>query len=316
MAMILLLWILIFAGALTALIIAANLFTDSAEKLGLYFGMPPFMIGAVILSLGTSLPELANSILGVVKGVPDIIVGNVLGANITNILLVLGVCAIVAGKLKITKEVMQVDLPLLIGSALWVVFVAFDGKFVLWEAILTIIFLVVFLRYAVSGKVKEYGKKVWKKKVHPKITAKTIVTLVVSGILIYFGAKFTIEALLEISKGVGIAEGIIAATVLAIGTTLPELIVGVQAARKKKYELAVGTVLGSNIINVLLVLGIPGLIATITFSHTMIFIALPFMVGATLLFLFTTQSKLVTKHEGWMLVLMYVLYVGTMFVMG
>ena len=314
--MVMLFWVVVFVASLYALIVASDHFTDSAEKIGLYFGMPPFLIGAFILSVGTSLPELANGIFSVINGVSDVVVGNVLGANISNILLVLGVSAVVAGKLKITREVVHVDLPLLMGSALWVVFVALDGKLVFWEAVLTIIFLVVFLRYAISGKVEEFGKKVLKKKVHPKVTAKNIVVLVLSAVLIYFGAKFTVESLLVISRLIAVNEGIIAATALAVGTTLPELAVSLQAARKKKYELAIGTVLGSNIINVLLVLGVSGLISTITFSHNMLFVVLPFMVGATLLFLFTTQGKVVTKHEGWMLLLMYALFIGTMFFIG
>jgi cation:H+ antiporter len=122
-------WTAIFLISLLVLLKAAQLFTKSAEKLGLYFGIPPFIVGVTIVSIGTSLPELVSSVIAVTKDSPEIVIGNVVGSNITNVFLVLGVVAIVGKKIDITYELIHVDLPLLAGSSFLLAAMVWDGVF-------------------------------------------------------------------------------------------------------------------------------------------------------------------------------------------
>ena len=155
----LLFWIGLFVISLIVLIKSSDYFTISAEKIGVYFGLPAFLVGVTIVALGTSLPELLSSIIAVLKGSSEIVVGNVVGSNITNIFLVLGISAIIGKKLKIGYELMHVDLPILMASALYLAITIWDGVFTWSEGILGLIGLVVYLLYTVNTEKKDKHTK-------------------------------------------------------------------------------------------------------------------------------------------------------------
>ena len=146
--------------SLAALVIASDWFISSAEKIGTYIGIPSFVIGVTIVAFGTSLPELATSIAAVTSGTSEIVIGNVIGSNITNILLVLGLAAFLGGKMKIDFDVMDIDMPLLFGSAFLLYFALYDLQFTLIEATIFIIALIVFLLNSFTRKkVNDKDKK-------------------------------------------------------------------------------------------------------------------------------------------------------------
>ena len=313
----LLVWIIIFIASLLVLIKASDYFTDSAEKIGLYFGLPAFIVGVTIVAIGTSLPELVSSIFAVLKNSSEIVVGNVVGSNITNIFLILGIAAIIGKKIKVTYEIIHVDLPLLVGSAFLLAVMIWDGNFTLPEALLSIGGIILYLFYTISVEKKhediEIEKEMKGKLKKRKLGWKALIILVVSAFFIYLGAKYTVESVIKLSEILNIGKEIIAISAVALGTSLPELMVTVSATRKGKPEMAVGNVLGSNIFNSFAVMGIPALFGTLIIPHSILTFGLPMMLIATLLYFFITQDKEITKWEGWLFIIFYVFFIGKLF---
>jgi len=310
-------WIVVFIASLFVLIKASVYLTNSAEKIGLILGMPIFIVGVTIVAIGTSLPELISSIIAVLEDSSEIVVGNVIGSNIANIFLILGIAAIIGKKLKITHEIIHVDLPILVGSAFLFAIVIWDGILTLPEAFLLIMGIVIYFLYIINSEkenkdteIKKEMKGELRKK---KLEVKTMAILLISAIFIYLGARYTIESIINLSEIFNLKKEIIAVSAMALGTSLPELAVSIVAIRKGKPEIAVGNILGSNIFNTFVVMGVPALIGTLIIPASIITFSLPIMLIATLLFFFITIDKVVTRWEGWMLILFYILFIGKLF---
>lgn len=303
-------WIVIFVVSLTLLIKASGWFTDSAEAIGIALGVPNFVIGVTIVALGTSLPELISSIVAVKAGASEIVVGNVAGSNITNIFLILGVAAILGKEIRLNYNMKVVDLPLLVGSAFLFALMIWDRHFTLVEALLSLAGLVVYLIYAAqsSGMRKQEDNK------RPVIGPKPWLILAGSAALIFLGAKFTVDAIIRIADHLTIGREIIAASAVALGTSLPELMVTVSAVRKDNAGMAVGNILGSNIFNTFAVMGIPALFGKLIIPESIIVGALPVMIIATLMFYFITEEKRITIWEGCLLILFYLFFLSRLFV--
>ncbi|MBT3356405.1 calcium/sodium antiporter [bacterium] len=316
-------WTAIFFFSLTILVKASDFFTDAAEEIGLFFKLQPFLIGVTIVALGTSLPELVSSLFALHSGASEIVSGNVVGSNITNICLVLGITAVVGKKMKLDYEILNVDLPLLISSAFILGITIYDGKFTFWEAVLCLVGIIIYFVRIVSSekkgeKAKQKGEqleKYLKKELHwtKKIPIKEFITLIIAGVFIFLSAKYTVDAAVKVSELLNIGAEIIAASIIALGTSLPELAVSLTAAKKGKAEIAVGNILGSNIFNALGVMGITGLFGVLIIPQSILIFGLPLMVITTFVVLFVTQDKEVTKWEGYFLLLFYVFYIGKIF---
>lgn len=309
-------WIVVFIISVIVLIKGSDYFLDSAERIGLHFKVSPFIIGVSILAIGTSLPELITSIFAVLHNSSEIVIGNVIGSNIANFFLVLGVAAIIGKKLKISHKIINVDLPLLVGSAAFLAITILDGVFTIYEAILAIAFLTIYIFSTIKLekediKVKKEVEKQIKE--HKKLGKKVWGILALSALLIYLGARYTIESVINISDMLNIGKEIIAISAVALGTSLPELFVSIKAAKKGKADMAIGNLLGSNIFNTLAVMGIPALIGKLIIPTSMITFGLPIMLLATLIYFFTIQDQEVTRWEGWMLIIFYILFIGKLF---
>ncbi|MEM9888917.1 MAG: calcium/sodium antiporter [Bacteroidota bacterium] len=299
-----LLYVGILVISLSALLKASSWFVDSAEKIGLSFGISPFIIGVTIIAFGTSLPELASSIAAMYEDESSIVIGNVLGSNITNITLILGVVAVVGGTIHFTKDVMNIDMPLLLTSAGLLCFVVYDKNVSIFDAALLLVALVIFLAYSFKSDDEE------KLESTEKASIKSYLLLLVAGVGVYFGAEYTILAVTSLSKIAGVDPEIIALSVVALGTSLPELIVSVTAARKGRTEIAVGNVLGSNIFNTYAVMGIPAFFGELEITDNALGFSLPFMTVITVIFAFMCLSKKISRWEGMMLLLLYVFFIG------
>ncbi len=321
-------WVVVFVLSLFVLLKAADFFTNAAEKIGISLGIPPFIVGVTIVSIGTSLPELISSIFAVINGASEMVTANVFGSNIANVFLVLGIAAIVGKKLPIGYELKHVDLPYLVGSSLLLVFFCWDGVFNFYEGIVSLFLLVVYIIYTINVEKKSSSDDSLKKKVEKSVkedVAKglrrqkikkrliNIIILGVSAIFIYFGAKYTVESVIRISDLTNFSKEIISASAIAFGTSLPELVVSVKAAMKGNAGIAVGNVLGSNIFNAFAVMGIPSFISSLTISDKMINLGIPFVVFSAVLYFFATQDKRITRWEGWLLVVFYVVFIAKMF---
>lgn len=294
-------YILLFIISLAVLVFASDWFIAAAEKIGLSFGISPFVIGVTIVAFGTSLPELATSIAGVYTGASDVVIGNVVGSNITNILLVLGLTAFIGKGIDLNFNVMHNDMPMLFASAFIVYFMIQDLCVTKFEAIILLVLLAVFLINSVkSGKEEDH--------VREKIDLKTWGMLLLGGVLVYFGAKYTLVAMLEISEMAGVSTYILSVTGVALGTSLPEVVVSIAAARRGQHAIAVGNVLGSNIFNSYAVIGIPSLLKTIEIPEATMDFGAPAMVAVTILFGMVCLSKKISRWEGMTLLVFYVFF--------
>lgn len=311
------LWILLFVVSIAVLVYSSNRFIISAEKIGVSFGIPSFILGVTIVAAGTSLPELVSSMISVFKDASEVVVGNVIGSNIANIFLILGVVAVVKRKIEINHEILHVDLPLMIGSAFMLGLFIMDGHFSIFEAMLSIIGLVVYLVYAlnVETSIVAVNSELEKiQKSHPKARVIDWVLLLVSGGLIYLSAAYTIESIINLSDLLDLGKDVIALSAVALGTSLPELVVSLQAARKGNTEMAVGNILGSNIFNSFAVMGIPALFGELIIPQEVIYFSLPAMVIASFLYFFIAQNKKISNWEGMMLLVFYVYYIGQLYI--
>jgi cation:H+ antiporter len=271
--------------------------------------MPAFLVGVTVVAVGTSLPELMSSVLAVVEGAPEMVSGNVVGSNIANLLLVLGLAAVIDGHIRLKFELVNVDLPFLAGSAFLLALVLWDGRVSVPEALLSLAALGIYLWYAACGRQPTEGEVTEKPRERPAWVRIGLV-LVGSAVLIYFGADYTVLAAVEIAGHLGMGPELIAATVIALGTSLPEVAVTLTAARRGQTELAVGNVLGSNVFNSFAVIGVAGLVGPLPVPDSIIDFALPVMVIATVLTFFTIMEKEMTKWEGWLMILFYVYFIG------
>jgi len=317
-------WIIVFVVALAIMVKGADWLIASAEKIGLSLGLSPFIVGVTIVGLGTSLPELVSSIIAVMEGVTEVVVANAVGSNIANILLVVGVAALIGKRLTVTKSLIDLDLPLLAIGTVILIGVVFDGQVTLGEAILLVATYGIYLLYTIihtedeedevgSTKKSRAKAKADKKAARPKLTAKDFILLVVGIVGLVLGAKYLIEALVNISTMLDIATGVIAITAVAIGTSLPELLVSVKAARQGKSEIALGNIFGSNIFNAFMVVGIPGLFTTLLIENTTLMIGVPIMALATLLFVISGISRRIHMWEGAFYLALYVLFIAKLF---
>lgn len=314
-------WTAVFMVSLIVLIKSSESFTVSAEKVGFYFGVPSFITGVVLVSLGTTFPELISSIFAVLKGSSEIVIGTVIGSNITNVFLVLGVTAIVAKKMNLFYELVHVDLPIFTASAFLTGMMILDGGISRREAAILVFGLIIYMFYTISSRKKHKEKKLKlekkmlkKKKLDWKIPA----DIVVCSLFIFLSAKLAVDSIINLSIILDIGKEIIAASALALGTSLPELMVGICAAKQGNPEMAVGNVLGANIFNSFGVFGIAGLFGAIIVPPEMIAIGLPIllvsiMLLSALLYFFITLDKEITQWEGWILIMFYVFFIGKLF---
>lgn len=298
--------LIIFIGSLVVLVKGSDWFVDAAEQLGLAFGINSFVLGVTVVAIGTSLPELSSSIAAVYANDSEIVLGNVVGSNITNILLVLGIVAMLGKVVPLEYDIMDVDMPLLVASSLFLYFALEDLHFSMFEAVIFLAALVGFMLNSVSSNTfEDVGER-------PKATYKTYLLLLVGVGLVYLGSRFTVMGLQGLSVNLGIGSGLLAFTLLALGTSLPEVVVSVTAARKGKAGMAIGNVLGSNIFNTYAVMAIPALFGDLVIPASSFQFAVPFMIAVTLLFVVITFSGRINRYEGVVLLLFYVFFLYKM----
>jgi cation:H+ antiporter len=318
MVPLILIWAVVFIAALAVLLKSSDYFTDAATKIGLKLGIPAFIVGVTIVAVGTSLPELISSLFAVYSGASEIVIGNVIGSNIANILLILGIVGIFAKKIETEYEILKVDLPIFFASALYIFIVAIDGSINIWEGLIGIIAIITYFTFAKSTVKKrnleqEKETKDEKKELRTEGLGRQFLILFISGIFIFLGAKYTVESVIQMSDILNLAKELIALSAVAIGTSLPELMVGIQAARKGNAGMAFGNVLGSNIFNSFAVLGFPALFGTLIVPSSIITFSIPVLIGVSLLYFFTIQDKQLTIWEGIIFILAYILYMAKIF---
>lgn len=333
--MIVFVWTTIFIAALLVLIKGADWVLDSAERIGLAIGFSPFIIGVLLVGVGTSFPELIAGIVSVFQGAPEIVTANAVGSNIANILLVIGFAAVVAGRLTVTKNLIDLDLPLVALATVLLLGVVRDGSVTQPEALLLIAGYVVYFFYALRVREEEEEateedvvdvippprhkppppptSSIIKTLQTPEVILKNIGIFIVGAAGLALGAHYLIKSVIALSTLLDIATGTIALAAVAFGTSLPEVIVSLKAARQKKSEVVLGNIFGSNVFNTLAVIGIPALFTTLPIDAQTFSLGLPVMIAATALFVISGISRRIHNWEGMMYLLIYILFIGKLF---
>jgi cation:H+ antiporter len=296
----------IFIISLAALLFSAKFFTESAEKIGLWLRLPQFVIGIFIVGIGTSLPELVSGILSVRAGNSEILPGNVIGANISNILLVTGLAVAMYRKpIILGSDYIYIDLHFLVGSFLVFGMIAYDGQMVWQEAFIGLFIFLIYAFYLIKGG----ASAVEASEQQVKTPFLSLLILVVTALGIFFSADYTVQSIADIASGLGVPTSVIALTVLSLGTTLPELSVNIAAIREGKPEMAVGNVLGSCVFNTLVIPATAAFFGDIQVPPNLIGFSLPVMGACGLLFYLLTQDKRISAWEGLLLVMIYILFI-------
>ena len=305
-----LLQIAILIAGLLLILFGANYLVDGSSSIARRFGLSEFVIGLTIVGIGTSTPEMVVSFLSAFKGNADMAIGNIVGSNILNTMLILGVTAIIA-PLLITKSNMRKDIPLNIGVTILLIILGMNGSiFGFGKNVLSridgIILLGIFAWYLWNSFRSDSGDEEHDEEARTYGTTASVFLILGGLAALIFGGKLFVNAATEIAKGFGVSDKFIAVTVLALGTSMPELATSIVAAAKGKGQLALGNILGSNISNILLILGGSALICPLSFDgmsvvdmSTLLACALFILISA-----YTFRKGKLDRIEGSVLLLM------------
>jgi len=307
-------WIGIFVLSLMVLVKGADWFLVSSEKLGIVAGMSRFVVGVVIVGLGTSLPELISSVFAVIQGVPEIVSANAIGSNIANIFLVIGFSVILAKKLVTTKSLIDIELPLFAISTTIFLIAVWDKVITFPEAVILVLTYLLYFIYTMKE-----GKKDGKTEQEEHKSKKLKFTLRDTGVLLaglaglIIGSKYLISSVISLSEIFSISTGVVSLTAVAFGTSLPELLVSGKAALRGNSEIALGNIFGSNAFNLLMVVGLPALFSNIPLDTQTFLIGLPFLLISSVLFIISGISQRMYIWEGLMYILVYIFFIGKLF---
>lgn len=302
----------------TLLVKGADAFVDGCSSLAKAFGIPSLIIGLTIVAFGTSAPELAVSLVAAFKGNSAISVGNVVGSNICNMLLVLGGASLF-GKLYYKKKVVERDYFYLLISYFALLIISFGtfnqkteaGIINRVDGLLLLCFLGVYVYSLIMDTKKEIKKQ---EKTKEKVTFKKILFIIIGLIAIIGGGELVVNSATDIAKIIGLSDSVIALTIVAVGTSLPELVTSVVAVKKGESDLAIGNVIGSNIFNIFLILGLSATVNSLTISFSSLIDMLVMLGAGLLVYGFTLKDQKVTKQRGMVLLVFYFAYVGYLLV--
>lgn len=307
--------ILILIGGLALILLGANGLTDGASSVAKKWGVSDLVIGLTIVAFGTSSPELVISLVSAIEGSAELAIGNVVGSNIFNILMIIGCVALVM-PIKVEKSIMSKEIPLVILSAFALLFCANDiilngeeaNVISRIEGLLLILFFAIFMRYTFSIA-KNGGEDATEEvKTMSGIKASLFIVGGLAGLI--FGGQLFVDGASGIAKSMGVSESIIGLTIVAAGTSLPELATSIVAALKKNPGIAIGNVIGSNIFNTFLVLGCASTITPLPMGGINNVDILT-MVGATVLFFifgWLYKKRTITRIEGAIMIACYIAY--------
>ena len=317
--------LILFIVGLVLLIVGAELLVRGASRLAAAVGISPLVIGLTVVAFGTSAPELAVSMQSAWQGQADIAIGNVVGSNIANVLFILGISALIT-PLVVASQLVRIDVPIMIGVSILLYVMSWDGYLGFSEGALLFAGIIVYTgwlvlqsrresRQVAAEFAAEFGEEQYNKaETHTTLGLLLNLGLVVVGLLLLVvGAQWLVDGAVTLARWFGVSELIIGLTVIAVGTSLPEVATSVIAALRGDRDIAVGNVVGSNISNILAVLGMTALVAPqgISVSPAALAFDLPVMIAVAVVCLpiFYVRSS-ITRGEGLLLFSYYVAYIA------
>lgn len=304
--------ILLLAG-LAMVVYGSDILVDGASSVARKIGISDFVIGIVIVGFGTSCPELVVSVTGALEGSSAIALGNVIGSNIFNVLLILGLTAVMI-PIGVTRHNKTVDLPILLGVSLFFSLVVLKGTLNRVDAVIFLIIFALYVAYNLKAGKQEESEEEGTEKTYGLALSCLMIAGGLAGLIL--GGKMFVNSAVDIAHALGASEKFIAVTILAVGTSLPELMTCVVAAAKKKGQLALGNIVGSNVFNILLILGVAGLITPMETSSVNYVDLATLMVGALSLFVFAFASRKqqISRPAGIIMLLFEVAYMVYLFI--
>ena len=256
------------------LIKGADLLVDGSSSIAKKFNIPEIIIGLTIVSIGTSMPELFVSTASAIKGSSDMAIGNIIGSNLCNLLLILGLSAIIR-PVKFQRETRLIELPMCLAiTIIFAIFCNTNGQISRTEASILIVLFVMFILYTIfmgiKGKQFDKENQVLEIKTDEKQFSmiKSIIYVILGIIGLKIGGDLTVDNATNIARMFNVSEKVIGLTILAIGTSLPELVTSVMAAKKGNSDIAIGNIIGSNIFNILLIIGVSAIISPLSYNFT------------------------------------------------
>lgn len=291
------------------LVKGADWFVEGASKVAEKFGIPQLVIGLTIVAMGTSLPEAAVSTSAALKGSAEITIGNVVGSNIMNVLLILGLTSVIS-PLAVQKSTVRYEVPMVIGASALLAGMGLtdgwvgrtDGLILLAGMVLYLLYL---LRMSKKGQaVIEEGEQADKN----DSLFKLVLLILIGGVMIVLGSDITVDAATALARIFGMSERLIGLTIVAFGTSLPELVTSVTAAIKGKADIAVGNIVGSNIFNIFFVVGISAVITPVIYAPNFLVDSIVCIVTGCLLWLLVVRKNKLQRHGGVIMLLCYVGY--------
>lgn len=310
-------WFLLLLG-LVLLVFGADLLVKGAARLAGNFGVPALVIGLTVVAFGTSAPELAVSVKASYSGQPELAVANVVGSNIFNVLFILGLAALIS-PLLISRQLIRQDVPLMVGASVVVTMMALNGNINRLEALVLFTGLIsytAFLFYQGRKQGADATDEEVSAILDAKVPAWQNLLLVVGGlVLLVLGARWLVQSAVEIATMLGVSEAVIGLTIVAAGTSLPEVVTSVVATMRGQRDIAVGNVVGSNTFNILCVLGFSGLVSPtpLLVGEQLAQLDIPVMLGVAILCvpLFFTGAIL-DRVEGSIFLVLYIAYIWYM----
>ena len=291
--------LLLLAVGFVMLVKGADWFVDGAAGIARKFRIPQLVIGLTIVAMGTSAPEAAVSISAALKGSADITIGNIVGSNILNILIILGLASLIV-PIAVAKATIKLDMPFMLLISAVLLVLGWDGTVTLGDGLILAALFIAYIGYLLYDAKK-----------HPEISEgeflrdlslpKSLFWTALGLALIILGSNVAVDAATEIARILGLSERFIGLTIVALGTSLPELFTSVMAARKGNADIAIGNIVGSNIFNILFVVGLSALIIPVPFAEAFRIDTLVAIGAGLLLWLFSLRGKLVRWHGAVML---------------
>ena len=301
------------------LIVGADLLVDGASGIAKKFHIPEIIIGLTIVSIGTSMPELFVSITSAIDGYSDMALGNVIGSNLSNLLMILGLSAMIK-PVFFQKETRKYEIPMsLIFTIAFIIFCNTSGTISRMESIILLILFGVFISYTIyMGKKESQNEliEIQTEDLKKKSTLSNIVLIILGILGLKIGGDLAVNNAVNVAQYFNLSEKIISLTILAIGTSLPELVTSVTAAIKGNSDIAIGNIIGSNIFNMLLIIGVSSLIKPITFNYSYNMDLTILLLSTIVLALFPIipPKDKMSRANGLIYTLMYIAYLGILFV--
>jgi len=296
--------ILILAAGFVLLVKGADWFVDGASAIAEKLRIPPLIIGLTIVAMGTSAPEAAVSISAALKGNADITIGNIVGSNILNILIILGLSAAIA-PLAVEQSTIRRDMPFLLGISLLLIVQGWDGSITRFDGLIMMILFTAYLifllvrarRQPQQDSINAGQRSLWQ----IPLTAIGLTAIVI-------GSNLAVDAACTIARLLGISERLIGLTIVALGTSLPELFTSVIAARKGNADIAIGNIVGSNVFNILFVVGLSAVIVPVPFAAAFRFDSVVSIAAAVFLLICCARSSSLKRWHGILMLAGYLAY--------